>query len=356
MNTTLAKNSLDGKVQLQATESEGNARIKNLLFKEKIFTSATLSPPLPPIGIPNLGNTCYIASVIQASMLFQKSALQEKLITADANERKTIQAILDWIHEYENTKGAINLHSILRILQQNGMYNGTQQDAAELITWLGNFQPNSSVYFQQIFKTVPLVEGEFIIEDEGNRSQLVREIPLEVECSHGTKQIKPGQTLLSLLKKFFSEIDVQDQHAYRDCLVQDNQGNLSERRIPVISKKEILSSAPKELTLQIKKFSKNHNTGVLHRLEGALEDVPEIFVMPQEYCANGETATYQLRSVISHLGSNLDGGHYVAYVRKGNSYFYANDRRIEKIDREGMLEGARNGYILIYDKIVQPSQ
>jgi hypothetical protein len=317
-------------------------------FTETLFESADLTVPK---GIPNEGNTCFIASVIQASILFQKSAFEEKLKHASDEEKAVIQSILGWIRSSENRKNTAHLGPFLQILQRYGIYNGNQEDAAEFLTWIGNYLPNPKVYFHQITKTAPLNSGEFIIEDEGNQTQFVREIPLEVERDSG--EIKAGQTLLGLIKKFFSENDVSNQNLFLDRLIQEPKGNISERRLPLLSRREILSEAPQELTFQIKKFYQDRVAGTLQRINGTLSDVPEQFDLPAEYCANGEQATYQLRSVICHRGTSPHSGHYIAYVRKGKFYYCANDDLITKIDRPMMLKAARDGYILIYDKIAR---
>lgn len=308
-------------------------------------------------GLPNLGNTCFIASVIQASLVFQKAAFVEKMKTATEDEKKTIQQFIDWITDYENSK-SVSLSPLLGILTQNGVYNGSQEDAAELMTWLRNYQSTPTVSFEQIAEFDPeaLKPGEFMIPAEENPAQFIQEIALEVESEvgpYGGRKIKSGQNLVDLIKKFFSKVDMKDQNSYLERYVLDTEGQMSERKLPILSRREVMSAAPQELTFQLKKYSRDRDTGSTFRLDGALEEVPETFILPEDCCANGEVATYRLRSVISHHGISPDSGHYTAYVRKGDSYVCANDSVISQIDRETMLKAAKEGYILIYDKVTQ---
>ncbi len=334
--------------------SEQSEDITNVYQKavcDSIFKRADLTVQK---GLPNMGNTCFIASVIQASMLFQEAAFEEKLKNANANEKDTIASILEWIQLFKNAKTkTFDLTGICNLLRKHNQYNGSQEDAEELLSWFAKFQPTPSVYYHEI-KNFDLREGESIIEDserEPDARNYVRMIPLAVDEDTSTSQIKPGQTLLNLLKNYFSDIDVRSEKSHLPRLVQTSDQQYVNRNVLVLSKREILSAAPSELTIQIKKFREGT------RLSGKLSDVPETFVMPKEYCQNGETATYRLRSVISHHGSSsIHRGHYTACVRKGDSFFKADDATITPIDQKTMLEAAKEGYILIYDKVAQMSQ
>jgi ubiquitin C-terminal hydrolase len=330
-------------------------------------TDAELSPALPQNhGIPNRGNTCFLASVLQSWAIFQKPAFEKKLAaaTTSENDRHIIRSIIEWINTFETSREEmIDLGPFLGVARNPAFPIGRQQDAAELITWLENFTAEPSTVYHSNLKIDPreLQEGDVVFDGEEMAPRYVRSIPLEVERQiqkDGTLVIKPGQTLLGMISKFFSESDLTEQGAYVERYVQDPTGNVTLRKLRLSSKQDFLSNAPKELTFQIKKFHRDSQTERTHRLDGELEKVQETFEMPAEYFANGsERASYQLRSVIYHIGSSPNNGHYVAYVRKidpntgASTFICANDESITPIDPETMMKMATKGYILIYDKL-----
>lgn len=43
--------------------------------------------------------------------------------------------------------------------------------------------------------------------------------------------------------------------------------------------------------------------------------------------------TYSLEGAIIHLGSSIQCGHYVSYVRRDDQWLYLNDNRVAVVDR-----------------------
>ena len=64
--------------------------------------------------------------------------------------------------------------------------------------------------------------------------------------------------------------------------------------------------------------------------------------------AEGEK-TYQLQAFIHHDGG-LEGGHYIAYVKKNDQWFCFDDRLASAVTEEDAQKAAKQAYVLIYDQ------
>lgn len=338
---------------------EATRKIQKAAFTKTIFSQAELTNICYPCPIPNLGNTCFVASAIQGWLRFQGPALMRKLSDPEINDQDKLlaQTILNTLTQYENTKGNFDLTSFLQVVAKCSCFeyvSGTQQDAAELVTWLENFvQPETKVYVRRNETLEPsaLKQDEQIL-DMGDRIEVPYpgriSISPEYTFSNGDCLISSGQNLLTALKRYFSPQDVRGQNAVLERYVLNTDGIPEERRIPVIERQEILSTAPEELKIEIKRFVSNH-AGATHRVGGSLE-IPESFTMPADFFEDGKATNYELQSVISHSGSSLHSGHYTASIKTKDGFFFTSDNHVEKISREEMLRLASLGYLLIFRK------
>ena len=59
----------------------------------------------------------------------------------------------------------------------------------------------------------------------------------------------------------------------------------------------------------------------------------------------------RLNSVVAHLGTSLNNGHYIAYVRRNNKWYLADDSFITECNIETVLK--QNAYILFYEKYTE---
>ena len=66
----------------------------------------------------------------------------------------------------------------------------------------------------------------------------------------------------------------------------------------------------------------------------------------------GDEGTWELKSVIKHLGARTEGGHYIAYTRYGDDWFLCNDETISKVNQysEDFQSRIGEGYMYFYKK------
>lgn len=322
--------------------------------------------------IPSRGNTCFIASTIQAWLIYQQEGLKRKLEKATAFEKNIIESILAFIKKYKESS-SIDLRTFLETVMIHYNVQGgdeklnsfakqmiewkkepsktsypslPQADAEELIRWLSLFVESEQITRIHEEKLV-LPPGESVVEVEENPSN-----PTQPDLYEGHRDIIPlkGKPLSQLLELSFHD-DLKEKTSVRR-FIKNKEGGMEEKEVPLKARTERLSKAPQELILSFKRFGENNI-----RIGDAISQVEEILEMPGEkYFADGKNAKYRLRSIICHQGSTANSGHYVTYVRKfdaqGNSRFYlADDGRITPQETKDVLKAAETAYQIIYDKI-----
>ncbi len=87
----------------------------------------------------------------------------------------------------------------------------------------------------------------------------------------------------------------------------------------------------------LKQLSKNYGPHVETAIKEAKVDTPPHRLFP-----------YRLYGISSHSGS-LCGGHYVAYVKHGGSWYYASDSSVSHITESQALNA--EAYVLYYERV-----
>jgi ubiquitin C-terminal hydrolase len=265
-----------------------------------------------PRGIPNQGNTCFAASLVQ--MIANSPQLkkgfrdmyQELIRTGNSNkkEAESIGKIVEVLGQYERKEG-IQIGSLHSIFGENN----DQQDATELLN-------------KVIPDNIPESIGIKIPEFSPSRKEYV-EGPLKFPMLIVKAPPSGGRTHL-LKALFFTQMqqygDTESKHS----------GDFREGETHSINR---LIKAP-----EIFIFS----------LVGKREiEIPLIFEFPNYLLDN--SPEYTLQSFLVHLG-NGEEGHYIAYVMKDNKFYRLNDGRVESISQKQYLEAAQKAYLVNYSR------
>jgi hypothetical protein len=108
---------------------------------------------------------------------------------------------------------------------------------------------------------------------------------------------------------------------------------LDARKFPAIK------SLPRYLIIQLKRFEYQVATLRRYKITSPYHFASEQTIQDQQYILSG---------VITHRG-NVDGGHYVSYVRDGRKWFCFNDHVVQEVtDKVVVNESTHDGYILFY--------
>jgi ubiquitin C-terminal hydrolase len=94
----------------------------------------------------------------------------------------------------------------------------------------------------------------------------------------------------------------------------------------------------------MKRFEFLYSLGLAQKINAKV-DIPEKIVVK----VDGKEEEYQLSSFIHHQGT-LKGGHYTAYRKVENTWFFMSDTTVKVADLAEMKEALETSYILCYQR------
>jgi ubiquitin C-terminal hydrolase len=86
-------------------------------------------------------------------------------------------------------------------------------------------------------------------------------------------------------------------------------------------------------------------------------DVPERYMLPADYTTDEtEDTPYECDTFINHIGTGINSGHYVAYVKKKNaqgkvSFWECNDSHVTEISERKFFRKMKEAYFLHFKKV-----
>ncbi len=106
-----------------------------------------------------------------------------------------------------------------------------------------------------------------------------------------------------------------------------------------------LSFAPNDLFLNLQRFELDTKTNRIKKLNNTVE-IPVNLEISKNHFENNLDASYELNNFICHINM-----HYIAYVKKGSSWFKCNDKNVTKISLIEALKASENAYLIHYKKL-----
>lgn len=144
-------------------------------------------------------------------------------------------------------------------------------------------------------------------------------------------------TLSSLLKKYFCDKEIGIGSATRKYMVDGIYTEVS----PV--KEEIqFNTQPKDLYIHFARFKADQT-----KLTNPIE-IPEQLDAKLLNIKDSPSGSYELSSFIVHLGSSLNGGHYIAYRKVQDQWIECNDGYVSPRNKKQALEVAQQSYMCFY--------
>jgi len=109
-------------------------------------------------------------------------------------------------------------------------------------------------------------------------------------------------------------------------------------------------TAPQTLLVHLKRFARDPVSGAEVKNTRAY-DVPLETILTADKSVDNREARYECNGFIQHLGSTLNGGHYVAYIKREGKWWYCSDSYIREAGPEAVEAARRNAYIFSYAKV-----
>ncbi|KAF5295483.1 hypothetical protein FQR65_LT10471 [Abscondita terminalis] len=304
------------------------------------------------VGLNNLGNTCYMNSVLQA--LFMTKMFRNDVLSTSRDmmplfyKLQVLFALLQ-----HSRRSSLSPNDILNLARPPGFQPGHQHDSSEFLGYLLDVLheqersvysvrmgdgpgPSSSDSHQPITTIVQRSFGGRAVtisrcgtcDTQSQRADNFRELQLSFPNNCGNQSV---QTLL-------------DYYLQPEKLCGDNQYHCDTcRGLTDGERVTEVEEPPARLVLTLKHFrydpASQQRTKLLQHVK--LDSFIHL-----------DSANYELYAAVVHVGSSLDSGHYYTYARNGEEWYKFNDCVVTRTTAEELcsVRPPETPYILFYSR------
>lgn len=297
-------------------------------------------------GLTNLGNTCYMNSIIQVLLntnLFTRALMIEK------DSENELVMILKKIFVAMNDKDidTISPKTLRRFIMKTFIIfnNNGQHDAYEFLLNILDYLHNNTGIKEGITNGLYNIKKKISIKEWNNyhnnkKSYLVNKLFYgqfikKIHCI----------SCKTITEKYDPFISLQINKISKDCNISDMISNYF------------------NIEFNIKKNCEKCNSTSNHIIDTSIYKLPKILILNNmskmnfiiekiidlnnyHYSNNNKSDKYILKSIVCYTGNSING-HYYTVIIKESSFLIINDSHIIKINK---LENI-NPYILFYERI-----
>ncbi|KAK4751648.1 hypothetical protein SAY87_005130 [Trapa incisa] len=320
----------------------------------------------PPLGLRNLGNSCYLNSVLQCLTYTPPLAnfclrnLHSSLCDSSVDGEKKRDCPFCILEKRIARSLKVDLaqdapSKILCCLQLFAQHFriGRQEDAHEFLRYVIDTCHNTCIRLkklQQHQQRKGCSEASI-----GDDSTIVKEIfggslQSQVKCSSCGSESKKideimdisldvlhSSSLKEALRKFFQPelLDGNNKYKCENC-----------QKLVVARKQMLVFQAPNVLVIQLKRFD-----GMYGGKIDKVVSFDDVLVLSSFMCKKSQDSSpeYHLFGTIVHSGCSLDSGHYYAYIKDAMGRWYCcNDAYVTQATLEEVL--SEKVYILFFSR------
>jgi ubiquitin C-terminal hydrolase len=273
------------------------------------------------LTFPNLGNTCYINSVLQC--FINDRSFKDKYFNNPLTENVEILQIIKQMVEYlhdDNPEDEIkyfNLKQFIRLIKVPYFKSYQQQDSHEFL-----------MYFMDLFPIDEMYYGETklsIVCKDCNNIKNVFEKFSTINLNVTTESDTLNNIFVDYLKNELSN-DSKNLYYCEHC-----------RKNTITDKKTFLWKLPKRLIITLKKYNQYGE-----KINSVIKIHNELLIRET---FTSEVFKYSLSSVIYHVGDE-NFGHYYTAIKKNDKWIYIDDEGYSI--KKSINKEDPNSYILFY--------
>jgi hypothetical protein len=263
-----------------------------------------------PVPLSNLGNTCYMNSMLQCLVASPLTAQLAPLKSNPFARESVAAAYFDFLKEYLS-KTSIDLRRNVP-LKPSRLCEAMQKKIKQL-------DPSA----KRLSQEDPMVAFQAIIEGMYRNPFLfdIRETAHFPDTTEDTQQVPLTSFSIAPPKS----IDTL-QHLLQIYFAQEQRQQRYDERSVTVNVTRQLTSAPEALAIQVQRQGKILNTQAVHF--PLTLNLHELGITSESAAKTG--TVYKLVGVIFFTGT-IKGGHYIAQVRHGNQWYQCNDAIITPI-------------------------
>lgn len=309
---------------------------------------------MEPVGLYNLGNTCYMNSCIQLLLCCKKFI--NYLKSLDIDESLLSHSIQNMIQDSRN------IFYVKKYIQKHNkdMAYG-QQDAHECLVFLMDklhdelkIVKYNYIYLYPTKDKLSLLSNKYwkeFLKDKKKTKILdlfYNQFMVKFTCSKCYKESNRfySNNYYTLQGPLQEDFSICCMNSEEPEIVEKECTNCKKKRI-VHNKIERIWRTSKYFIILLERWPTSISMDSLCEMK---KDNTFVKYPIKDFSINKKN--YELINVINHFGTTRFSGHYTNFVKNGKKWYHIDDNSVEKLDKDQINDVVnKNAYILLYSEI-----